>query len=589
MMIHVSLSELQEALGHLKLMVRHVALDPRMGARARWLLLGLLLFMLAINGLNVVNSYVGRDFMTAIERHDRGQFWLEALRYVSVFALLTAASVLSRFCEESLALLWRKWMTWRLFEIYADHRVYLRLEHNGQVENPDQRIAEDVHNFTTTTISFILMLSNGLLTVIAFSGVLISISPTLFLVAVGYAIAGTWLTIHYGKPLIQLNYQQLDREASFRASLIHIRENAPMIALSRREDLWIGRVWDRLEALALNMTDIIRINRNVGFLTTGYNWLIQIIPALIVAPLFIDGKAEFGIITQSAIAFTQLMGAFSLIITQFQSISSFLAVIRRLSGMTRQSLHEQDEERLAIQSCQDPEGDACRIVIRDLTLGAPNNHHVLVKSLNLDIESGTPLWILSSDGAALSALFRALAGVWPKTSGAISRPPLEHCLFVSERPYLPACSLRDLFLRPYPEPSDQSTSTPLLAAIETTDEQILEALNTLGLADLPAHLDSFDTPEDWGASLSLSEQQLLVLARAWLTSPHFLFLDRLSSSLDPSLLKKTLHVLKARGTTLIRFEPLTDGGPQPDSGVARLDLSDNAAWRYQPALPPGRG
>lgn len=578
-MMHVSLNELKEALGHLRLMIRHVALDPRMGARARWLLLGLLLFMLAINGLNVVNSYVGRDFMTAIEQHDRSGFWLEALLYVGVFGLLTTASVLSRYCEESLALLWRQWMTWRLFELYADHRVYLRLEHDARVENPDQRIAEDVRNFTTTTISFILMLSNGLLTVIAFSGVLITISPMLFFVAIGYAIAGTWLTIHFGKPLVQLNYQQLDKEAAFRSSLIHIRENADMIALSRREDLWSGRLWDRLEALAQNMAEIIRVNRNVGFLTTGYSWLIQIIPALIVAPLFIEGKAEFGIITQAAIAFTQLMGAFSLIITQFQSISSFLAVIRRLSGMTGAILDEQALERQAVLDCQAGTDPDCRVVIEGLTLGSVNNHHVLVESLNLEIEQGRPLVVQSPDGSTLSALFRAIAGIWPKCEGTIHRPPLDQCLFVSERPYLPPCSLRDLFVRPYPEPpeGDTAPARPLLAAIETTDDVIRAALLNIGLGDILAHIEDFEELQDWESSLSLSEQQLLVLARVLISGARFLFIDRLSSSLEPGLLASTLKQLNDKGMTLVRFEPL---GEAPGGHLALLVINEKGQWTY---------
>ena len=75
------------------------------------------------------------------------------------------------------------------------------------------------------------------------------------------------------------------------------------------------------------------MNRNLGFFTTGYNYLIQIIPALIVAPLFIRGEVEFGVITQSAMAFAQLLGAFSLIVNQFQSISSFAAVIARLGAL----------------------------------------------------------------------------------------------------------------------------------------------------------------------------------------------------------------------------------------------------------------
>ena len=88
-----------------------------------------------------------------------------------------------------------------------------------------------------------------------------------------------------------------------------------------------------------NYRRITSVNRNLGFFTTGYNYLIQIIPALIVAPLYIRGEVEFGVVTQSAMAFAQLLGAFSLIINQFQSISSFAAVIARLDALAEAVEH----------------------------------------------------------------------------------------------------------------------------------------------------------------------------------------------------------------------------------------------------------
>ena len=78
---------------------------------------------------------------------------------------------------------------------------------------------------------------------------------------------------------------------------------------------------------------VANVNRNLGFFTTWYNWLIQIIPALIVAPAYMAGEVEFGVVTQSAMAFSTLVAACSLIVTQFQSISSFAAVVSRLSDL----------------------------------------------------------------------------------------------------------------------------------------------------------------------------------------------------------------------------------------------------------------
>ncbi|MGA0853668.1 MAG: SbmA/BacA-like family transporter, partial [Luteolibacter sp.] len=196
------------------------------GSRAMVFAVTLVAMMIGMNGLNVLNSYVGRDFMSAIENRNFGEFRAQALLYAMVFVASTVVAALFRFTEERLGILWRRQLTWRLTETYMSERAYHRLDSATGVANPDQRITEDVKAFTTTTLSFMLLIINGALTAVSFSGVLWSISPQLFTVAVVYAFIGSMLTVWLGKPLIRLNYNQLDMEANFRAELIHVRENS---------------------------------------------------------------------------------------------------------------------------------------------------------------------------------------------------------------------------------------------------------------------------------------------------------------------------------------------------------------------------
>ncbi len=303
------------------------------GWKAKLIFAALVLLLLAANALNVANSFVGRNFMTAIADRDMPGFIRQAFTYVGVFAALTLVAVISRFGEERLGLLWRDTMTRGIVRRYLAHGNYQSLKVSGAVANPDQRISEDVRAFTVTSLSFTLMGLNSAFTIAAFSEVLWTISPLLFGVAVLYAAGGSLFTIVLGRPLIRLNYDQLDKEAGFRSELIHVRDNSEAIMQARDEESQTARLLSRLDDLVANFRKITSINRNVGFFTTGYNWLIQIIPALIIAPAFIEGKVEFGVITQSAMAFTALVGAFSLIVTQFQSLSSYAAVMARLSAL----------------------------------------------------------------------------------------------------------------------------------------------------------------------------------------------------------------------------------------------------------------
>jgi len=312
--------------------VRYFA-DSDVGWKAKSLFAALIALLCAANGLNVANSFVNRNFMTAIAGRDMAGFVRLAIVSVGVFASATVVAVVARFAEERLGLLWREFLTRRAIALYLANGVYHRLNESGELANADQRIAEDVRAFTTTTLSFILMAINSVLTVLAFAGVLWEISPLLFVVAIVYAACGSYFTLILSNPLVRLNVDQLDKEASFRTGLIHVRESAESIMLARAESGVAARLNAGLDDLVGNFRRIITVNLKVGFFTTGYNWMIQIIPALIMAPAFIRGEVEFGVVTQSAIVFSTLVAAISLIVTQYQSLSNFAAVVQRLSAL----------------------------------------------------------------------------------------------------------------------------------------------------------------------------------------------------------------------------------------------------------------
>jgi putative ATP-binding cassette transporter len=320
--------------------------------------------------------------------------------------------------EERLGLLWREFLTRRAVNIYLDEGTYYRLQAAEGLANPDQRIAEDVRAFTVTTLSFVLMLLNSAFTVIAFSGVLWSISPLLFGLAGIYAACGSYVTLILSRPLIKLNYDQLDKEADFRSELIRVRENAELILLAHREDRLRARLLRRLENFVANFRKITSANRKVGFFTTGYNWLIQIIPALIVAPSFIAGQIEFGVITQSAMAFTLIVNASSLIVTQVQSLSNSAAVIARLNSLIEGLERKQPAAAAGIETSEE---DRC-VAYEELTLLSPLDSQPVLKDLSISIPFGSRVLISGSSETGRLALFRATAGLWNSGKGRILRP-----------------------------------------------------------------------------------------------------------------------------------------------------------------------
>lgn len=518
----------------------------------------LVVMMLGINGLNVLNSYVGRDFMSAIENKNLSIFKAQAFLYALVFIASSVVAALYRFTEERLGILWREQLTWKLTEAYLSERTYYRLDSSTGVANPDQRISEDVRAFTTTTLSFLLLFLNGTLTAISFSGVLWSISPFLFTVAVVYAICGSAMTVLLGKPLIRLNYHQLDMEANFRSDLIHVRENSESIALAHREGRFNARLKKRLDALTANFRRLIRINRNVGFFTNGYNYFIQIIPALIIAPMFIFGQVEFGVITQSAMAFATLLGAFSLIVTQFQSISAFTAVTARLHILNEAIDKAHQTTPCAIET----EEKIDRVAYENVTLHSSDQSRLLIDDLTLEIHRGSRWLVIGTDDAAKVALFRATASIWECGSGKIIRPGLDDILFLPERPYLPPGPLRDVLVR---------------AGLEsvTKDAQILPVLQNLSLTETVARVGGLEADKDWDDEFSIGEQHMLTVARIFLARPAFVFLDRPGSSLPKSQISSILDMLSAQGIGVVIFAKNGESRLRYDSC---LEIMPNGKW-----------
>lgn len=529
------------------------------GRRGLWLVLSLLLLVIGVNGLNVINSYVGRDFITALAERQTDRFIVEAGMYLAVFAGSTLVAVYYRYTEERLGLIWRSWLTRLLIDSFLKDRNYHCLKQRDAIENPDERIAEDVKSFTTTTLSFLLLIINGTITIVAFSGVIWTISPVLFAVTLAYSAAGSYLAIKLGRPLIGLNYSLLDREANLRSGLIHLWENAEAVAVGQREEHFRRRLYKRVDELTATGARIIGVHRNLGFFTTGYNYLIQILPALVVAPLYLSGQVEFGVITQSAMAFAHLVGAFSLIVNQFQSISSFAAVIARLGslGQVIESPPCAGRSEVRVEPCEHG------LEFHGLTLMGTDGEPPLIRELTATFAAPLRLGIGGTNERAKEALFKATAYLGIPGCGRIRRPSGRAMQFLTERPYLPPGSLREVL----------SGETGGLA-----DERLLETVRAFRLDNLLERPGCLDEERDWGATLTLTQQQLLALAAVSLARPSVLFLNRATSALTREQTGVVLRLLAESG---IGYAVAGKLDKYPEHFDHFLEIDDHGAWNLR--------
>ena len=508
--------------------------EEKKGARA--LLAVLLVLTLAVSGINVLISFVGRDFMTALSNKEADRYFRLLFVYGAVFVVATPIVVFYRYVRDKLGLYWRKWLTGHFLDKYFRNRAYYELNYDAKIDNPDQRISEDIKSFTNTSLAFLLIVLSEMIDLIAFTGILWSISLTLVSVLLLYALVGTVVTVWFGKRLVGLNFNQLRKEADFRYGLVHIRDNAESIAFYRGEEQESDQVRLRFDEAFSNFNLLIGWQRNLEFFTTGYRYIIIILPALVVAPRNFAGEIEFGVITQASLAFSQVLAAVSIIVNRFEDLSAFAAGVSRLSTfeeVLEAPTKTHSKEATFIDTAEDS-----KLALEDITLLTPNYQKTLVKELSATVNPGEGLLIVGQSGSGKSSLLRAIAGLWNSGTGRLVRPKLEEMLFLPQRPYMLLGSLRSQLLYP-------NTSR------EISEEELYQVLEQVNLADLPARVGGFEAELDWADVLSLGEQQRLAFARLLLTAPKYAILDEATSALDIKNEERLYQQLQAGATTFI--------------------------------------
>ena len=535
--------------------------------KARGLLGLLLLLALAVNAINVGISFIFRNIDTSLatfpQTKDASIFWRFITLYAGLLVLGTPIVVMYGYIQDKLGLQWREWLTNHFLDKYFQNRAYYQINFNQKIDNPDQRIAEDIRSFTRTSLSFTLLILTSIITLISFTGVLLSISVSLSVALVIYAILGTVVTAGIGQRLIGINYNQLKREADFRYGLIHVRDNAESIAFYQGETEEILQLKQRFMRAILNFDLLINWQRNLGFFTTSYNYFVSALPYLVIAPIYFAGETDFGTFTQAAIAFSHIFSALSVVVGQFESLTAFAAGIERMGDLD-EVLETSDQQQPGIRTIDVTEDS--RIELRSVTLLTPNHERTLVRDLPLMLQPGEGLVIVGNSGSGKSSLLRAIAGLWNAGTGQIIRPSLSEMMFLPQRPYMVLGSLRSQLL--YPNPDND--------ILESKMRHVLEEVN---LAELPERVGGFDVELDWANVLSLGEQQRLAFARLLLSMPNYVILDEATSALDLANEKNLYQQLKAKETTLISV------GHRPSllqyhEYVLELDGSSN--WRLLP-------
>ena len=540
--------------------------------------LGMVYMMVLLNDWN-------RVFYDALQNRNADVFWHQ----LGVFAMLATCFIIVAvyrfYLTQLLELRWRAWMTRDYLQRWLKGHVFYQLElqsKNG-TDNPDQRIQEDVQQFTADTVGLSLGLLDATVTLLSFVGILWSLSGGFsfemrgetynipgFMVwmALAYALAGSLIGHFIGRSMASLNFAQQRLEADFRHHLMRVREYSEAIALDRGGRVERLSLQERFKQVLDNFMRLLRVQKRYTWFNSSYGQAAVVFPMLVASPRYFSGAIQLGELMQISSAFGQVQESLSWFISNYSRLASWQATTLRLTSF--------QDQMLAIKVAETAEPKAHThttlnaLHTTPLTISLPNGD-VLLADTSLNASAGDTVLIRGPSGCGKSTLLRVLAGIWPYVSAPthdrrgepITYGPVvlpEGSVFMPQRPYFPEGTLRQALA--YPD-----------SAANYTDEALKNALYDALLPDL---VNALDTAGHWTQQLSGGEQQRLALARVLLKRPRWIFADEVTSALDEAAEK----VLYEKLLTMVREE---GGGLVSIAHRPSVASHHDTVWQFAPA------
>jgi vitamin B12/bleomycin/antimicrobial peptide transport system ATP-binding/permease protein len=524
---------------------------------ARWLFVLLIVLLLGYTEFAVLFNEQSGEFTSALAAREGSRFWHSIAIFFGLLVIGVPIDAFYYFVRDKLALNWRRWLTDHFLDRYFTDRGYYHLQANPEIDNPDQRISDDIYAFTQQSLTFLLVFANGVLQLAAFSRVLWAISSYLVLFLFVYAAVVTAATFGvFGEKLVSLHFAQRRREADFRFGLVRLRENAEAIALYHGERQEESQLQALFAKLFTNATSIIRWSLGMNFCYYANSFLGLVLPTLIIAPRVLSGELEVGRIVQATGAFAAILGALTILLDNLADLSHFAASVSRLEtfshslspGPSPRPPKIRKSKNIAQNGGNTKRGKPANpkiaieegenIEFKGVTLQTPNAERTLVKDLNVSIPRGKGLMIVGASGLGKSSLLRVIAGLWDTGEGTLQRPTPQEMLFLPQHAYMVLGSLRVQLNYPNLNRS-------------ASDDELGSVLDLVNLGDLVERCGGMDKNFNFDKILSVGECQRLALARALLTNPPYLLLDEATSALDRENEATLYDKLVATSTTLV--------------------------------------
>ncbi|MEH2136769.1 ABC transporter ATP-binding protein/permease [Nostoc sp.] len=521
----------------------------------------LVLLIIALVSANLFNSFITRYLLDIIiEEKNPSKFSDTLVLFGLALVLVTLLSGFSKLLRKKIALDWYQWLNNKILSKYLNSRAYYKINFQSNIDNPDQRLSQEIEPIASNALSLSANLLEKILEMAGFLIILWSISQSVALILVTYTVIGNLIAVFLTQELNKINREELEAKADYTYCLTHLRTHAESVAFFRGEKQESNIIDRRFSNLIKNAKRKIDWEKNNEIFNRGYQAVIQIFPYIVFGPLQIKGEIDFGEISQASICCYFFANALGDLINEFGNSGRFSSYVERLSEFSDalKSVTKQPENVSTIKTVEEN-----HLAFESVTLQTPNYEQVIVENLSLSVQPGEGLLIVGPSGRGKSSLLRAIAGLWNAGTGRLVRPPLEEVLFLPQRPYIILGTLREQLL--YPNTNRQ-----------ITDAELKDFLQQVNLQNLLSRVDGFDTEVPWENILSVGEQQRLAFARLLVTRPSFTILDEATSALDLKNEGSLYQQLQETKTTFISVghrESLFDYHQWV------LELSQDSSWQ----------
>jgi putative ATP-binding cassette transporter len=520
------------------------------------------LSMLAFSlGLSVATAALGPllnarsgELVTALSSGTPATLRAAMVAFFGILVVYIGVASVYQYLLNLLPIHWRRRLTSEVFDRYFNRRAYYRLGFDRAIDNPDQRIAQDINTFTGMSVVLSVLVVSAPSSIVFSAIALWRVSALTAELLLAYGVVSSVLAIVvFARRLTTLNRRQLRVEADFRSSLAHVRTNAEAIAFYRGDAREADRATARFVPVYGNQNVILRWS---DVYLNGFNLafanLPVLLPIVVLAPQVLAGHLAVGVVVQSSGNAAGVIGAFTALTQSLAGLAGIFASTARVNALLASIERPPELERsIALR-------EGSTLAIDGLTVDTPDGARPLFTGLSTEVNDGAALLVTGPSGSGKSSLLRALAGLWNAGGGTIVRPPLESMMFLPQRPYLPAGTLREELLYPH-------------RATRRSEQELREALADVDLAGLPERAGGFDVAQPWEASLSSGEQQRLAFARLLLARPRYAILDEATSALEPGDEEALYRLLRARGVTLVTVGHRSSLAAYHDRGVLIQD------------------